>query len=119
MNQLYNDIKNEMHDFEEGDLKRLFDHEYVPVMDKHSLNDDYAEQEDQEIQRNYDSGQLDEITDINEESQITMVPEAFENTEMDQITVPLQPTRTGCERRHHNIYKITLSNLFYFTRAAI
>ena len=41
LNQLDSDLKNETDDFEEGDVERLFDCEYLPVMNEHALNDDY------------------------------------------------------------------------------
>ena len=34
-----------------------------------------------------------------QENQITAVPETFESSDLEQITVPLPPTRSGCERR--------------------
>ena len=95
--------KNETDDFEEGDLERLFDCEYLPVINEQALDDDhfYPEQEDHEFQGNNDSSeQFDDTTNIlNQENQITAVPETFESSNLEQIIVPLPPTRSGPERR--------------------
>ena len=99
LNQLDNGEKNETDDFEEGDLERLFDSEYLPVTNEHALNDEhsYTEQEDHEFQENNDL--LNDNTDIpNQEDQIITVPETFESGGLEQI-VPLPPTRFGRERR--------------------
>ena len=101
LNQLDNGEKNETDDFEE-DLERLFDYEYLPVINEHALNDDhsYTEQEDHEFQENNDSSkQLNDSTDIlNHENQIIALPETFKSSDLEQI-VPLPPTRSGRERR--------------------
>ena len=50
-------VKRMKHDFEEeGVLERLFDGEYLPVTNKHALNDEhsYTEQEEHEFQENND-----------------------------------------------------------------
>ena len=99
LNQLDNGEKNETDDFEEGDLERLFDGEYLPVTNEHALNDEhsYTEQEEHEFQENNDL--LSDSTDIlNQENQIIAVPETFGSSDLEQI-VPLPPTRSGRERR--------------------
>ena len=76
----HNGEKNETDDFKEGDLKRLFDGEYLPVTNEHALNDEhsYTEQEEHEFQENNDL--LNDSTDIlNQENQIIAVPETFES----------------------------------------
>ena len=101
LNQLHNGEKNETDDLE-GDLERLFDCEYLPVINEHALNENhfYTEQEDQEFQGNNDSNKrLNYSTDIfNQENQIIAVPETFISSDLEQI-VPLRPTRSGHERR--------------------
>ena len=118
LNQLDNGAKNEADDFE-GDLARLFDCEYLPVIKEHALNDDhfYTEREDHEFQGNNDcSEQYDDVTDIfNQENQITAVPETFESSDLEQITVPLYPLQDLVMKEGiHDICRTTPSNQFYF-----
>ena len=102
LNQLDNGEKNETDDFEEGDLERLFDCEYLPVRNEQALNENhfYIEQEDQEFQgNNGNNKRLRDSTDIvSQENQTMAVPETFESSDLEQI-VPLPPTRYGRERR--------------------
>ena len=102
LNQLDNGEKNETDDFEEGDLERLFDCEYLPVRNEQALNENhfYIEQEDQEFQgNNGNNKRLSNSTDIvSQENQTMAVPETFESSDLEQI-VPLPPTRSGRERR--------------------
>ena len=83
-------------------------------MNEHSLNDNYlcTEQEDQKVQGNYNSdGLFDDITDVNQESQIIIVSKTFKSSEWNKLQYLYSLQDLVMKE---GVHKITLSNQFYF-----